>query len=153
MLQLLALSEMSEHDLYSAIRELTDLPLPAAMDTIVALRKAMDDALHDPSMAMGRKRGGYARLDSGPDTGPVDAIERLLREEAGLPVREAADALLAALVKEDPGFQGYPPLGKEGFATWLTRLMRHVPPSRLLHLATRLRNSRVHHRPADWPLS
>jgi hypothetical protein len=85
----------------------------------------------------------------------VAKIENLLVYEANLP-KTRASHILYSEIQEELGDSYYlPSPNKVAFRLWLSRLLDQVPPSTVLHIASRLRNSIVHGDKSlsDWPLN
>jgi hypothetical protein len=83
----------------------------------------------------------------------VHKIEFLLRQEAGLSMREAVDELAHAIVSDHPEHRKsalLQPINKKGLGEWLRRITRIVSERDLLHYATVIRNKYVHSTPSDW---
>lgn len=87
-------------------------------------------------------------------TSATTRIVALLRDEAQLSTREAIAVLSSALKEKFPELRGnvLPPQSKKSLAVWIERVSRIVPERELLHLATVLRNRRVHAVSGDWTL-
>jgi hypothetical protein len=71
-------------------------------------------------------------------------ITDLLVREAGLTKTEVFSYLHLALDEIFPGRNVSSPNAKAGFSAWIKKLSKEFSPSELLHVATRLRNERVH---------
>lgn len=76
----------------------------------------------------------------------------LLRQQAGLSNSEIVEEIFGAL-KRDKVVHGLPPFvpGK-AIQTWLAAVSMKVGPSKLLHLATVLRNRIVHSERPEWSI-
>ena len=82
----------------------------------------------------------------------ANEITRLLQDEAHLSVSGAVQQLSKALRfgQVTLNFPKFRP--KEGLPAWLRRLAKTVPPSELLHHATKIRNDVMHAKDVPWPL-
>jgi hypothetical protein len=81
----------------------------------------------------------------------IRQVVRLLQFEAHLSAPIAAKRLTESLSSSTN--QKLPRLkDKEGLSSWLTRVVRELPPSVLLHHASMIRNAVVHSNPPAWPL-
>ena len=85
----------------------------------------------------------------------IKSVERLLLQEAGLSKSTATRALISELrnVPTEYGYLSSP--AKVSFRSWLARIGEDVSDSRVLHVASRIRNEVVHGSKSvsDWPLS
>lgn len=84
----------------------------------------------------------------------IDNIEKLLLSGAGLTKRQASNILFHEIEKEEGPSVYVPSPNKVAFRLWLARVFDQVAPSRILHIASRIRNEIVHGTKSvsDWPL-
>lgn len=75
----------------------------------------------------------------------VILIEKMLREEAGLSAADAVRLLTEeATLRYRKDTPALPPYSRNSLRDWLERLLRVLPSSEVLHLASRIRNERSH---------
>jgi hypothetical protein len=80
-------------------------------------------------------------------------VTRLLQEEAHLNASDAAARLVESLASRYGGSELPAFRPKEGLISWLKKLAKQVPPSELLHHATKIRSTIVHGSGSTaWPL-
>ena len=151
---LLAAAGLSHRELRQLAAELQDLKPSDLADAVVSLRHdALNRVAFEESRITGKRTTPALRKRHRAGPAIDGRITLLLREEAGLTVKEAAEELLASLRRERPEtFQAVKPPNKEGFHRWLARLLQKVEPSELLHHATLVRNKYVGDGETDWPL-
>jgi hypothetical protein len=148
---LLAASGLSERAIQDSLREVELLGADAVARRVRALRHAVTTRGSD----LFRTESDTYEVGADRERDEVAAkVSRLLISEAQLSSVEAADRLRKALItaphllpNEIPAFKP-----KQGFRSWIRRVAGAVPPSELLHHASKIRNSAVHFKPSDWPL-
>ena len=85
----------------------------------------------------------------------TEEIAFVLRTEARLTVRQAAERLAAELARgkaEEGAIGEIPAYSKESFQAYIAKLLKHTSPQMLLHLAHRIRDSIVERQTSAWPL-
>jgi hypothetical protein len=148
---LLAASDLTEKQLVTLVSELRRSSPETFLRFIRRLRTVNAAILETELPAHVKRR--YSMVSK--DEATARQVERLLREEADIPIKEAMKLLRGSLLEWDlpPSVLQVPARPtSEQFRSWLGKLLEHVPPSTLLHLATSLRNTRVHVETGDWPL-
>ena len=88
-----------------------------------------------------------------PQASAVNRIVHMLKVEAGMSTTEATRQLAAMLRSKFPDTvttEAVRPLPKKSLAEWIIRASRYINERDLLHVATVLRNSRVHAKPNEW---
>lgn len=138
----LAASSITEHALVDAMHDLTHGGVTDFVDQVMRLRHMFrsDEFLSQLEL----------NLNYSPYSGIADEISRLLRVEARLSASDAARCLQQGI--REISSEKLPPFKpRTGFRQWVERILDQVPPSELLHVATRIRNERVH-QPTHWPL-
>lgn len=145
---LLASSDLEASELRSLERWLEKNGPRRLMSMIEDLRALSES--REPSNPLLRRN----EVDApSPNADLVDRIERLLIDEAGLGKSEAASLLQNELRLEGISPSDVPTLNRTAFSRWIEQVAARVSPSLLLHIATRVRNDRVHGRSSsDWPL-
>lgn len=104
------------------------------------------------TLSVNNERGGeMVRIGSSASDEVAEKVQRLLFEEAHLSKTHAIELLSSEVRRRYPSVE-IPSDPKKGFASWIRRLAGAVPESEVLHLATAIRNSRVHDLPQDWRL-
>lgn len=151
MLVLLAASGLSERELREGINAL-DLRSPEEVVRLVMeLRRESKNLIDKRLRSRSHHHFDYPQDESG-SSDTIFRVEELLRSEAHMTVKEATRELLESL-KNRHGELPLPSLSsKKSFRSWLSTLLRHISESELLHIATVIRNSRVHSATSDWPL-
>jgi hypothetical protein len=88
-----------------------------------------------------------------PPSGLGEKVSQLVRDEAGLGAEEAASELSLRLARAHKTKADLvPPLSRKSFVSWVDRLASVFPASEILHVATKIRNERVHSGALDWSL-
>ena len=154
-LLLLAGSGLSRKEISQIFGQLQYFPPGRLADAIQYLRHNALDPLDEvaDSIFSGARQPHTPRGLHRPSSDVPMRVEFLLRNEAGLKVRQAALELLSSLKRERPSMAGtMKPPNKESFCKWLKKLLRQIEPSELLHHATLVRNRYVHDTEQDWPL-
>lgn len=149
---LLAGSDLSESEIARLFNELRNRGLTQIMEEVSYLRSVADKR--------SLNRAENEELFSSPTvsadhSSAAGRIVALLRDEAHMSTREAVEELSLALLEKFPDLRkndALPQLSKKSFDVWLEKLARIVPPRELLHLATVIRNRRVHQVSKDWTL-
>lgn len=158
-LYLLAGSGLSANE----IRDLCSwLATDAADDIVVSVLELRKRKLH--ATALGEQVSGMPGKGSrrvskdGSNNDVADEIDLILRKEAKLSVRAAAEYLAHEVEKKlrtsptTSDVPNIPVYSKESFRAYLSKLLRLTSPRMLLHLAHRVRD-RVAPRPEmAWPL-
>lgn len=153
MLVLLAASGLSERELREGISAL-DLRSPEEVVRLVMeLRRESKNLIDKHLRPRSHHHLDYPQDEPG-SSDTIFRVEELLRSEAHMTVKEAALELIESLEKRHGGLPLLPPpsTSKRSFRSWLRTLLRHISERELLHIATVIRNSRVHSAPGDWPL-
>ena len=153
-LLLLAGSGLSHKEIRELVGEMQNLPPSQLADAILHLRRNALDPLEVVDAMLGGGRKSHSlRKPHRPSSDVRSRVEVLLKEEAGLTVKQAALELLASLRRERPGaFETVGPPNKESLYRWLQRVLPKIGPSELLHHATLVRNKYVRDTDSDWPL-
>jgi hypothetical protein len=148
---LLAASGFSDQMLSEALRDLESLGPNNVLQRVRAIRRnlsanALELLWEESAFSKPRVPTQWDDL--------VQQIVRLLQTEAHLPATEAAQRLRDSLrAEKDSASVDLPRFhAKEGLRRWLGRVALSVPPSELLHQATKIRNANVHESSLDWPL-
>ena len=151
MLALLAASGLSERELREGIRTL-DLRSPEEVVRLVMeLRKESKNSIDKHLKSRSHHHFDYPQDESG-SSDTIFRVEELLRSEAHMTVKEATQELLESLKKRHSELPLPSLSSKKSFRSWLSTLLRHISERELLHIATVIRNSRVHSATRDWPL-
>jgi hypothetical protein len=80
-------------------------------------------------------------------------VHKLLRDEAGMTNDEVVKAFKQHFRETDPSrARKIKPLSKKSLASWVDGLTDIYSPSEILHIATIIRNKRVHDGSLDWGL-
>ncbi len=150
-LVLLAASGLPDKVIGEGITESALLGSEGLMREIHAIRRAQLGA-YRVSLSMEDEQTGLFQSDQMRERARVAReITRLLREEAKLSTLSAAEKLLNSLaLAKGRHFAG--PRPKEGLTSWIQRLLSQVPPSELLHHATKIRKSILRSEEVAWPL-
>ena len=84
----------------------------------------------------------------------ISQIESLLLVGAALSKSQSSDLLYSEMIKEYGNTYYIPSPNKIAFRLWIARLLDQVPPSKVMHVASKIRNELVHGRRSvsDWPL-
>jgi hypothetical protein len=147
---LLAATELAEQDIYRCLREAEHIGAEALTSRVAAFRRKVLPRLSSLLATEGstddeRTRSLQNRV--------LEQIIRLLQREARLSPQESADRLRKSLLEARGEHREFPNFRtKDGFRKWLIQVLGTVPPSELLHHATKVRNTTLHERPTDWPL-
>lgn len=147
-LLVLANSDLRGGDLRNFARWLSRSDAQRLVDAVERTR-AFADSFGSPKIQAGELPALSARTDVSTDL--ADKVIQLLGE-ATVSRNEAMKLLALELSREtgvdiQPGDPRKTPLRK-----WIELLAAVVPESLLLHVATRIRNTRVHDKKSDWPL-
>lgn len=86
-----------------------------------------------------------------PTSATEEKVLRLLVSEARLSKAAAAELMRSEIERRHPGIP-LRPLGRTSFVVWLKHVTNLLPSSEVLHLATVIRNERVHSDANDWNL-
>jgi len=146
---LLAASGLSDKLIYSALRDIEVNGVIDIMDRIVGLRHNLNSSnrLDFPLEQSSRSRHATSQRMM-----VADQISSLFRDEK-INLNEAAVELLGMIFPPDSEkFERYRYRSKEGFRSWLLKLQNEIPPSELMHHATRVRNLIGRGERGDWPL-
>ena len=90
-----------------------------------------------------------------PTAHPTETIAKILQlliNDARLSKNQAAQILIKEIKKRLPRTEIPILNSKRGFSSWVEKLVKIVPESELLHLATIIRNEYVHVGSSDWKL-
>jgi hypothetical protein len=149
---LLAGSGLGYAELFEALRELRYIPEDELVDLIREIRTRSEGMTS--SSATRRMNTSVPGTNRKTDLQAFLAnIEGLLKGDARLGSSAAIDMLVSEINEHGERSRPLPkPKSKETFRQWLSRVAEVIPPSDLLHFATRVRNSVVHDAPRDWPL-
>lgn len=149
-LLLLAASDLEPSEIAAALRAIKDIHPKEAISRIDEIRRVARDITR--GVPAGRAEGG--RYDEQSHEDALNRIDRLLRNEVGLTVAQASEAMMRALSEDlGPDMLKVGPPNREAFSKWLRRLIRFAPPRMLLHYATQIRNTAFHEESQDdWPL-
>jgi len=148
---MLAASDLNNSELKMFLREVERAGAAEALRRIEHLRMIAAD--QEPQSFSYRESHTSAR--DAEHKNIVSKVESLLLGEAGLPKTRASHILHSEILSELGGSYYLPSPNKVAFRLWLSRLLDQVPPSTVLHVASRLRNSIVHGDKSlsDWPLN
>jgi len=150
---LLAASDLTEKQLTALFSELRHTSPDVFLRLVRRLRK-VNAAVLETELPLGIKRSTRQVTHEKEPT--AAQIERLLRVEAGMPIKEAVKLLQESLMRDwilpADALNVPTKLTSEQFRRWLEKVLDYVPASAILHHATSLRNSRVHVDAGDWPL-
>lgn len=139
---LLAASSLSAQQMVSMLRDLQRVDPHRLVDDVLHIRR---------QFGVSAKPRAMLQANAGVESFMLD-LERLFD---GTPMsrREWAMQLSLLLQKEfGPDVPRYSP--KSSIREWLAKLLENVGPSKVLHIATRMRNDFAHgRRDADWKLS
>jgi hypothetical protein len=149
LLLLLAGSGMTETELREVLSHIKDTPIRSIVERVLRLDPnavEMASVVEDEVFPY-RPVKTSAEPDS---TDVLNAIERLLVEEAGLTKSAAAFALHKWLQVRHPKRVVPAYQSKDGFAKWIRQLAGTFSLSELLHAASSIRNRRAHGQGDDW---
>lgn len=138
----LAASQIPEDDVFDALKALEKMGASQVTKLVYSYRREIQSV--GTHLLRGTEFGApYLQV--------VEDIYRLLISEANIPATDAGRLLYLSLSRNS---KSIPPFrAKEGFRRWLTQIAKKMPPSELLHHATKIRNQAVHNeRATDWPL-
>lgn len=144
---LLAAAGFSENELESIRLEIAQSGPFGFLDTVHAMRVSLEKAGQQSEHVESVQPSRPEKDDSSELT---HRIQRLLIDEAGLSKRDAAAALSNALRSRRPSLEVPLFVSKDGFSSWIGKLLDVVPPSELFHVATMLRNGFAHGVLDDW---
>jgi hypothetical protein len=149
----LAASELRDNDLKEFFHEVVRQGPSAMSNHIAKIRKAADYTPSDFDRPASRSGYDAERLEEYSDT--ISKVESLLVREAGLAKTQAAGLLFNELLKSGVEPVSIPSPQKIAFNLWIARLCDSVPQSKVLHIASRLRNQLVHGKGggSSWPLT
>ena len=146
---LLAASGLSDKEIVQLLRSAEKYGPGPILEQVRSIRAAVGEL--DAISPKEKELAADSRISTEADV--VVRIEELLRKEAGMPASAAAAAMERALVSEGLRSKSLPRFdSKRGLWRWLGRIAAVVPPAKLLHIATRIRNEAVHRPDGDWPL-
>lgn len=136
---------ITEDEVHRALRTLERLGASRATEIVYVIRKRIR-TLDFLSSKEGEFVSQHLQLNQD--------ISRLLLQEAGLTTAEAGMRLYQSMRNGVGKRTSVPPFrAKQGFRAWLTQLLQSIPPSEVLHHATKVRNDVVHRgAKSDWPL-
>lgn len=145
---LMALSDLSEDDILDLMRQLRTAGTSEILNRVEADREYLQRQGRLLSSSGAHTDRHDTRLELGSDE--VKQIERLLVRETGISKAEAAELLTKELKMRHPSAAVPLFIPKDGFARWLRQLTQQFPLSEMLHVASALRNKRVHGVGDDW---
>lgn len=84
----------------------------------------------------------------------LNTIENLLIGDAGLSKAQATNLLYSEVTRTHGNDYYIPSPNKVAFKLWMVRLLDQIPPSDIMHIASKIRNDIVHGRKSasEWPL-
>nr|WP_314901235.1 hypothetical protein [uncultured Deefgea sp.] len=143
---LLAASAISEKDLIDFINACKDESASQTIKNIRNFRSKIDFAGQTPRESNKDVISKHELTDNP----VVSKVEQLLIHEANMSKTEAIAALTNALIDK----KILPPASnKRGLAAWIELLLKKVPASEVLYLATNIRNQYVHtNERSDWSI-
>ena len=145
---MLAATDLTSSEIRLFLREVERNGISDIIKRIDNLRSIAGETGSSPS------RSSFHSARESEQRNILDQVENLLLREARLPKSRATHILYSELGKEFGEEYYLPSPNKIAFRLWLSRLLDQVPPSTVLHVASRLRNSIVHGTKSlsDWPL-
>lgn len=138
---LLAASQIAEEEIFEALKTAERMGASRVTESVYSFRKEL--------RAIGPRMLRGTEYDV-PHLQIVEDVYRLLIIEAGIPATDAGQLLYSSVSKNSKNIPQF--RAKEGFRRWLTQIAKRLPPSELLHHATKIRNQSVHGASPDWPL-
>jgi hypothetical protein len=147
---LLAASGLSDRAIFEGLKEVETYGARAIADLARALRYEIEIKLV-PSIS---EELDAPKLTFEDKPAHVDLRVTNLLRETKLPSTIIADKLSSSISSDAAlNTSELPPFRpREGLRSWISRLLQSIPPSQLLHHATKVRNDLIHQNPSDWPL-
>lgn len=148
-LTMLAASEMRFSELHHFLRWAAEVGPEKATRALEELRYDLRKYDDFPPLTRSSRRSYPVSADSGSIS---QRVEKMLLEEAGLSKIQAVELLLSELHSEYGSAESLPSYNKISFKTWLERISQRVGASKLLQIASRVRNNVADKSNTHWPL-
>lgn len=150
---LIAASDLTDAEVRAFFVQAENMGVSDCARRIKQLRDGAEGYSDFVERATSRSSHDQDRLEEYKST--IEKVRGLLLDEAKLPKTRAARALYSDLLESGVPRVHLPNYKKIAFDLWIARLCEDVPPSHVLHVASKLRNDLVHGKrsPSNWPLS
>jgi len=153
-LLIIAASELSSNEIRSLAQRISKEGPSWLTQRISLLREG--EWTSGPIKSVSSSKSGYDQERMTEYQTIIKKVENLLIKEAGMSKTSAVTKLSSSIKSDLDEEEPYVPSGsKIAFDIWLARLFDAVPPSLVLHHASKIRNEIVHgsHSRSNWPLS
>ena len=148
----LAASRFSEDDLYEFFRYVVKDGPESVTRRLYELRNSTQGAPAKTPRAPVIDDSDRLRINE--HMSMISSVEKLLLGDAKLSKADATHIIMSELQDIDTQYGYLSSPNKKSFRSWLARIGEDVSDSRILHIASRIRNEIVHGKRSvsDWPI-